>query len=175
MNVLSMRLVLHDIDNEYVQKNGCPNVIKGNDFVPNIDFIPDNMFAQDIATSDLVISLSDIDNNDKYGYLFIDIQTATEGNKAYTIKKVIFDDRLNEETLGVFIYNMLYGLVDKNFRQDRIIANGNYQFSWHTFIDTYKQVANDIIKSFKRNRDGLYSDQDFIQLLQAIAEKEAKE
>lgn len=174
MEVLSMRLVLRETDNDYIQKNCCPNVIKGNDFVPNCNFISDNMFAQDIETSDLVISLSDINNNDKYGYLFIDIQTAIEGNKAYTIKKVIFDDRLNEETIGVFIYNTLCGLVDKNFRQDRIIANANYPFSQHTFFDTFKHVANEIIKAFILNRDDFLINQDYIHLLQTIGDKMSK-
>ena len=175
MEVLSMRLVLHEIDNDYIQKNCCPNVIKGNDFAPNCNFMSNGMFAQDIESSDLVISLSDVNNNDKYGYLFIDIQTATEGNKAYTIKTVIFDDRLNEETIGVFIYNTLYCLVNKQLRQDRIIANGNYPFSQHTFFDTYKHVANEIIKAFILNRDGFVANQDYMQLLQTIGEKMSKE
>lgn len=175
MEVLSMRLVLHEIDNDYIQENCCPDVIKGNDFVPNCKFIPDGMFAQDIEASDLVISLSDINNNDKYGYLFINIRAATEGNKAYTIKKVIFDDRLNEETIGIFIYNTLYCLLDKNLQKDRIIANGNYPFSQHTFIDTYKHVANEIIKAFVLNRDGFVANQDYMQLLQAIGDKMSKE
>lgn len=165
MEVISTRLVLHEIDNDYVQKNCSPKTL---------ELAGDHKYGEDIQNCNIAISISDINNNDEYAYFFIGVRTAIEGNKEYTIKKVVFDERLKEETIAIFIYNVLYGLVNGNcLRIDRIIAIENHSFYEQIFQKTYQKVANEIINVFLLKRDGveIESNQNFMGKLGKIREQ----
>ena len=155
MDVNVLQLIYHNYSNEEIVNSCTPNYLKEEGFEWNMEENKTNMFADVIQRSDIVVSYSNIDNGEKYAYVFIKTEHKRD-NTLFIITDVILDEKLGENSIRLFVTNTLKQLYRKDLKyQDYIRAINQHPFYYIHGEDSTLKVCNEIISLWKLETGGL--------------------
>jgi len=109
--------------------------------------------------------MEDVDEPyEAYAYFFFDIKSLEAGNKAYFLKKGIFDEKLPDSFIGYCIDAILGIIATKdNLTIDRICIgkNESYPLSQAYIDDTKQKLSIEILKRYHLAKTEMVADDDF--------------
>lgn len=86
-----------------------------------------------------------------YGYFFLKVDTALEGNKFYHVERVVLDSDLDDITISTIVFHVIrhltYRSIENGNRADRIETNigRTYLINKESFSETYQHVVFELL------------------------------
>lgn len=171
MKVNLSKLVFHQCIDEHLKEKCIPNCLRNREKEWDKEWNDNSEYSEDIKQYDIAFSIRDMDTNEDYAFVFIDVQQASEGNLKYTLKKIVFEETLSEDMISHFCDMIFSKLEGDNVTKYYIVGKGCYSYYKSTKKDAIKQITQDVINSVRITRQGINAIPEFIEKLKSLKEK----
>ena len=171
MEVVLSQLIFHKYTDKHLKENCFPNCLKKEQFEWEKEWNEKSIFSEDIKQHNIVFSIRDMDTNEDYAFVFIDVQQAPEGNLKYTLKKIVLEEALSEDIISHFCDMIFSKLEGDHVTKYYIAGKGCYSYYKSTKKDAIKQITQEVINSVKITRQGISAVPEFIEKLKSLKEK----
>lgn len=157
MNIILVKLIHHQYNCDEIITKASPNYLKdttkGEVFEINAEEHSKHVFSEDISKHDLVVEIKD--ENDSYMFFFVNIKTATEGNKRYVIEKIIIDEGLTETCIRLFSQYAITTFINGDTATKHYVhTDKSYPFYSHTLKIITPSVIDSIMEKYDVVKNG---------------------